>query len=82
VTQQRPRAPSGAPGLFSVWGEGGLGSSPGTGSNIRDRGIEHWADPRGQNRGELNTHDGGRGVYFQDPSGHYMEAITVPYGGW
>lgn len=25
---------------------------------------------------------GGRGVYFQDPSGHYMEAITVPYGGW
>ncbi|RYZ40578.1 MAG: VOC family protein, partial [Myxococcaceae bacterium] len=20
--------------------------------------------------------------YFQDPNGHYMEAITVPYGGW
>ncbi len=51
-------------------------------AKIRERGIEHWADPRGQHRGEINTHDGGRGVYFQDPSGHYMEAITVPYGGW
>ena len=51
-------------------------------AKIRERGIEHWADPRGQRRGEINTHDGGRGVYFQDPSGHFMEAITVPYGGW
>jgi catechol 2,3-dioxygenase-like lactoylglutathione lyase family enzyme len=51
-------------------------------TKIRDRGIEHWADPRGQRRNEINTNDGGRGVYFQDPSGHYMEAITVPYGGW
>ncbi|ATB33470.1 VOC family protein [Melittangium boletus] len=51
-------------------------------AKIRERGIQHWADPRGQHPGEINTHDGGRGVYFQDPSGHYMEAITVPYGGW
>ncbi len=51
-------------------------------AKIRERGIEHWADPRGQHRNEINTHDGGRGVYFQDPSGHYMEALTVPYGGW
>ncbi|WNG37759.1 VOC family protein [Archangium minus] len=51
-------------------------------AKIRDRGIQHWADPRGHRPGEINTHDGGRGVYFQDPSGHYMEAITVPYGGW
>ena len=50
-------------------------------AKIRDRGIEHWADPRGQRPGEINTNDGGRGVYFQDPSGHFMEAITVPYGG-
>ncbi|KFA88700.1 VOC family protein [Archangium violaceum] len=49
---------------------------------IRSRGIEHWADPRGHRRNEINTNDGGRGVYFQDPSGHYMEALTVPYGGW
>lgn len=51
-------------------------------AKIRARGIQHWADPRGHQPGEINTHDGGRGVYFQDPSGHYMEAITVPYGGW
>lgn len=50
-------------------------------AKIRDRGIEHWADPRGQRPGEINTNDRGRGVYFQDPSGHFMEAITVPYGG-
>jgi len=50
-------------------------------NKIRERKIQHWADPHGKRSGEINTHDGGRGVYFQDPSGHYMEAITVPYGG-
>lgn len=50
-------------------------------AKIRDRGLEHWADPLGQRRREINTHDGGLEVYFQDPSGHYREAITVPYGG-
>ena len=29
---------------------------------------------------EINHHDGGRGVYFQDPAGHYLEIITRPYG--
>jgi catechol 2,3-dioxygenase-like lactoylglutathione lyase family enzyme len=51
-------------------------------AKIRDRGIPHWADPQAKHPGEINTHDGGRGVYFQDPSGHFMEALTVPYGGW
>jgi extradiol dioxygenase family protein len=47
---------------------------------IRERGLQHWADPRGQHPGEINHNDGGRGVYFQDPSGHYLEIITRPYG--
>ncbi|WP_395310568.1 VOC family protein [Mycobacterium sp. AMU20-3851] len=47
---------------------------------IRAGGLAHWADPRGQRPGEINHHDGGRGVYFQDPSGHYLEIITRPYG--
>jgi len=47
---------------------------------IRERGLQHWADPRGQHPGEINHNDGGRGVYFQDPSGHYLEIITKPYG--
>lgn len=48
-------------------------------ARIKARGIEHWADPRGQRPGEYNTDHGGRGVYFCDPSGHYLEAITRPY---
>lgn len=47
---------------------------------IRDRGIQHWADPRQTRPGEINPNDGGRGVYFQDPAGHYLEIITRPYG--
>lgn len=47
---------------------------------IRDRGLQHWADPRGSRPGEINRNDGGRGVYFQDPAGHYLEIITRPYG--
>jgi extradiol dioxygenase family protein len=47
---------------------------------IRDRGLEHWADPRRNRPGAINHNDGGRGVYFQDPSGHYLEIITRPYG--
>ena len=47
---------------------------------IRERGLQHWADPRGARPGEINHNDGGRGVYFQDPSGHYLEIITRPYG--
>lgn len=47
---------------------------------IRARGLQHWADPHGNHPGEINRHDGGRGVYFQDPSGHFLEIITRPYG--
>jgi catechol 2,3-dioxygenase-like lactoylglutathione lyase family enzyme len=48
---------------------------------ITARGLPHWADPRGRHPGEINRNDGGRGVYFQDPAGHYLEIITRPYGG-
>jgi catechol 2,3-dioxygenase-like lactoylglutathione lyase family enzyme len=43
--------------------------------------IAIWADPHGHEPGRINHHDGGRGVYFEDPDGHLMELITVPYGG-
>jgi catechol 2,3-dioxygenase-like lactoylglutathione lyase family enzyme len=48
---------------------------------IRARGLEFWADPFEQHPGEINTHDGGRGVYWHDPDGHVLEIITRPYGG-
>lgn len=47
---------------------------------IVERGIQHWADPRGSRPGEINHNHGGRGVYFQDPGGHYLEILTQPYG--
>ena len=47
---------------------------------ISARGIDHWADPRGEHPGEINHRDGGRGVYFPDPSGHHMGILTRPYG--
>ena len=47
---------------------------------IVERGMEHWADPHQHHPGEINHHDGGRGVYFLSPDGHYLEIITRPYG--
>jgi catechol 2,3-dioxygenase-like lactoylglutathione lyase family enzyme len=47
---------------------------------IRDRGLPYWADPARRRPGEINTNDGGRGVYWEDPSGHFLEIITRPYG--
>jgi catechol 2,3-dioxygenase-like lactoylglutathione lyase family enzyme len=47
---------------------------------IRERKLDHWADPGRTRPGEINRHDGGRGVYFADPDGHFLEIITRPYG--
>ncbi|MPZ96338.1 MAG: VOC family protein [Propionibacteriales bacterium] len=47
---------------------------------IKDRGLTYWADPFRRREGELNTNDGGRGVYWEEPSGHFLEIITRPYG--
>jgi catechol 2,3-dioxygenase-like lactoylglutathione lyase family enzyme len=51
---------------------------------IRERSLSYWADPSQKQAGEINHHDGGRGVYFEDPDGHLLEVITRPYGsgGW
>lgn len=47
---------------------------------IRGRGLPHWADPGKKQPGTINRNDGGRGVYWEDPSGHFLEIITRPYG--
>jgi len=47
---------------------------------IQARGMTYWADPHKSRKGEINRHYGGRGVYFEDPSGHLLEIITKPYG--
>ena len=45
------------------------------------RGLTYWADPFHRQPYAMNTNDGGRGLYWDDPDGHNLEIITVPYGG-
>lgn len=47
---------------------------------IRKRGLPYWADPGRTRPGEINHGDGGRGLYFEDPNGHFLEILTRPYG--
>ena len=49
-------------------------------ARIQERGLPYNADPAGRTPMQINTRDGGRGVYFRDPNGHSLEAITRPYG--
>jgi catechol 2,3-dioxygenase-like lactoylglutathione lyase family enzyme len=49
-------------------------------ARVRERGITFWPNPRRGNEGKINHNDGGRGFYFQDPSGHFLEVLTRPYG--
>lgn len=46
---------------------------------LAERGLDHWADAAGNRKG-INHDDGGRGTYFNDPSGHWLEVLTRPYG--
>jgi extradiol dioxygenase family protein len=47
---------------------------------LRARDVTFWADPFQRSAGRWNTDDGGRGLYWQEPSGHLLEMITRPYG--
>jgi catechol 2,3-dioxygenase-like lactoylglutathione lyase family enzyme len=47
---------------------------------VKARCLAYWADPGKREPGKINTHFGGRGVYFEDPGGHLLEIITRPYG--
>ena len=46
-----------------------------------ERDLTYWADPYRRHDGQISTNDGGRGLYWNDPDGHFLEIITVPYGG-
>ncbi|MDT7598864.1 MAG: hypothetical protein QOK26_941 [Pseudonocardiales bacterium] len=47
---------------------------------IQEHEMTYWADPGHHGEGEINTRDGGRGVYFDIPDGHILEILTRPYG--
>ena len=48
---------------------------------VKARGLFYWADPFHKRAQEINRNDGGRGFYFEYPSGHNLEILTRPYGG-
>ena len=48
---------------------------------IKGKGLTYWADPFHREENAVNSNDGGRGVYWEDPDGHNLEIITRPYGG-
>jgi catechol 2,3-dioxygenase-like lactoylglutathione lyase family enzyme len=50
-------------------------------ARIVGRGLPYWADPGHRTANQINTNDGGRGLYWEDPSGNNLEIITRPYGG-
>ena len=44
-------------------------------ARVESRRLTYWADPFRLHPGELRTANG-RGFYFEDPSGHFMEVLT------
>jgi catechol 2,3-dioxygenase-like lactoylglutathione lyase family enzyme len=49
-------------------------------ARFRALGGDFWADPHQAQPGEINHDWGGRGFYFLEPSGHWLEVLTQPYG--
>ena len=47
---------------------------------ITDKNIPYWADHKKEQANQINRNDGGRGLYFCDPNGHFLEILTRPYG--
>lgn len=47
---------------------------------VQNKNLTYWAEHTREKPGEINHYDGGRGFYFNDPNGHFLEVITQPYG--
>ena len=45
---------------------------------VQEAGIPFGSGPMNPENRELNSWNGGRGVYFRDPSGHLLELLTRP----
>ncbi len=43
---------------------------------IKKRGLVYGSGPGTSEDMDINHWDGGRGVYFRDPSGHLLELLT------
>lgn len=47
---------------------------------ITNQQLKYWADPGRTKPQQINHNDGGRGCYFLDLDGHFLEIITRSYG--
>jgi catechol 2,3-dioxygenase-like lactoylglutathione lyase family enzyme len=45
---------------------------------VREMGVRHGSGVEEGWNEEVNRHNGGRGLYFPDPSGHVYEILTRP----
>jgi hypothetical protein len=45
-------------------------------NRINTRQLKYWADPGRTKPQKINHNDSGRGCYFLDPDGHFLEIIT------
>lgn len=43
---------------------------------VQEAGLAFGSGPRSLEDGNLNSWNGGRGVYFRDPNGHILELMT------
>jgi catechol 2,3-dioxygenase-like lactoylglutathione lyase family enzyme len=48
-------------------------------ARVREAGLAWGSGPFSPEDGEINHWNGGRGVYFRDPSGHLLELLTRDY---
>lgn len=48
-------------------------------ARIQSKNLQYWADPSKNRPNKINTRDGGRGFYFYDPNGHFLEVLTRSY---
>ena len=46
---------------------------------VREADLAYGSGPFSPEDGEINHWNGGRGVYFRDPSGHLLELLTRDY---
>jgi catechol 2,3-dioxygenase-like lactoylglutathione lyase family enzyme len=44
---------------------------------VKAEGISYGSGARSRTDGQINHRRGGRGVYFDDPSGHVLEILTA-----
>jgi catechol 2,3-dioxygenase-like lactoylglutathione lyase family enzyme len=45
-------------------------------ARVHERRMSYWADPQRTRLGEIGERGRERAIYFEDPSGHWLEVLT------